>query len=122
MTSNQSHLDATDRRQHRRRQTFMPGTVTVAGRPPIRCVIRNISDGGALLVLEKPQSLPYGFLLEIDGQDDIYGCEIRHHYGLKVGVEFVDTTSIQDGNQQYYGGEIGPWAETNISAQALNWP
>ena len=122
MTTIQKHIDSADRRQHRRRQTFMPGTVTVAGRTTLRCVIRNISDGGALIVLEQPQILPYGFLLEIDGQDDVYNCEIRHHHGVKIGVEFVTFAAFYDGNGPLYGGEIGSWVETSNHMPELNWP
>ena len=119
MTSHASHPE---KRQFGRRQTFLHGWVKIPGRPSVTCVIRNMSDGGALLIFDKPECLPFGFLLDIDGKGQTFGCEVRHHYGAKVGVEFVDIATIQQGSNGSYGGEVGSWIETSCLMQPPNWP
>lgn len=105
-----------ERRQFGRRPTFQHGWVKIPGRPPITCVLRNMSEGGALLMFDQPQCLPYAFIMEVDGTGLTYGCEVRHHYGVKVGVEFVDMATILDGvrSENSYGGDVGSWIESSL--------
>jgi hypothetical protein len=74
------------------------------------CVIRNLSDGGALLEFQREETLPYHFILTIEGTNDVRGCEVRHAYGQSTGVAFVDVASIQVGRASY-GGEVGSWVD-----------
>lgn len=84
-----------ERRQFGRRPTYMHGWVKLPGRPPVTCVIRNISEGGALLAFDTQQTLPFEFLLDIEGFDLTVGCEVRHHYGDRVGVAFIETDLVK---------------------------
>ena len=111
-----------ERRQFGRRPTFQHGWVKIPGRPPITCVLRNMSEGGALLMFEQPQCLPYAFIMEVDGTGLTYGCEVRHHYGVKVGVEFVDVATIQQARNGSHDGTVGSWIETSTMMQPPNWP
>ena len=116
------HSTFSEKRQFGRRPTFQHGWVKIPGRPPLACVLRNMSDGGALLIFDTPQCLPFGFLLDIEGKQQTYGCEVRHHYGVKVGVEFVDVATIQQSRNGSYDGTVGSWIETSTMMQPPNWP
>lgn len=93
------HLNI-DRRQFGRRTTHTLGRIKLPGRPALSCLLKNISDGGALLVFDKPVWLPFAFLLMTEGDSRTFGCEVRHHYGVRVGVEFVDEALIPADSQQ----------------------
>ena len=101
-----------DRRRTPRRETNLAGVVKFYGRADIACTIRNLSDGGALIVFAIPQSLPHSFFLTIKGASAPFGCEVRHHYGVSAGVEFVDVARVSIEGTATYGGEVGNWIET----------
>ena len=98
-----------ERRQFGRRHTQDRGWIALPGRPALPCVIRNISEGGALLVFERTELLPFAFVLTIEGSNKDYGCEIRHHYGDRVGIGFVDLAIIGEIVRASYGGTVGSW-------------
>ena len=100
-----------DRRQFGRRHTHVTGQIKVPGRATLTCIVRNISDGGALLVFQRPEWVPFGFLLTLDGEDKTYGCEVRHHFGERVGVAFVDISVIQGAGVAPGGGELAHWSK-----------
>ena len=47
-----------------------------------------------MLVFDRAELLPFGFFLTIEGEKTVYGCEVRHHFGERVGVAFVDISLI----------------------------
>lgn len=98
-----------ERRQFGRRRTHNHGWVKLPGRPAVPCVIRNVSDGGALLVFDRSETLPFAFLLTIEGEDKTYGCEVRHHYGERVGVAFVDVALVNACIDAAAGTGTGSW-------------
>ena len=79
-----------DMRQFGRRQTNLQGWISVAGRPRLSCIVRDISVGGALLEFEKPSWMPYNFKLTIDATRFVTWCEVRHHRANAVGVRFIE--------------------------------
>jgi len=80
-----------NRRQFGRRETSRGAVATIAGNVAISVVIRNISEGGALL------SFPDGFVpdkpfrLAVDKTDFNLFCEVRHHGAYGVGVRFLNS-------------------------------
>jgi methyl-accepting chemotaxis protein len=86
--------DHSERRQFGRRNTYTLGHVQLPGRRSIACIVRNMSEAGALLMFERPEWLPFGFFLTLEGDNKKYACEVRHHYGERVGIEFVDAAVI----------------------------
>ncbi len=78
-----------DRRQFGRRNTRLHGWVVVEGRPRMACLVRNVSDGGALLEFPAPKSMPFRFTLVIDCKGFEALCETRHHKDHWMGVRFV---------------------------------
>lgn len=77
-----------EKRQFGRRRTSAHGWVRVPGRPPIACIVRNVSDGGALVELEDARSLPYQFRLVVPSLGIDRDCEPRHLRANQLGVEF----------------------------------
>ena len=78
-----------DRRQFGRRKTNLHAWIEVQGRPRLPCVVKDISIGGALLALDKPQWLPYNFKLHIEATRFVSWCEVRHQSPGAVGVRFL---------------------------------
>ena len=52
-------------------------------------MVKNISIGGALLGLEKPQWLPYNFKLHVEATRFVSWCEVRHQHQDAIGVRFL---------------------------------
>ncbi len=82
--------DHAEKRQFGRRDTNMRGWVRVAGRPPISCVVRDLSQGGALLEFMEDTWLPFGFRLTTECKQVDRYCEPRHKNGTRIGVQFVE--------------------------------
>ncbi len=105
-----------ERRQFGRRAAYLHGWIRLQGRPAITCVLRNISQGGALLTFDHEPALPFEFLLEIDGWDLTVGCEVRHHFGRRVGVAFIDTALVHE-NASSNHSEKASWITSKIAAR-----
>jgi PilZ domain len=82
------------RRQFGRRDTNVRATALVPGYAPIVCELRNVSEGGALLVFEGVTVPSRPFRLLIDGTDLSLPCEVRHSGKNGTGVRFL---SLQAG-------------------------
>lgn len=114
MTTNDN---VSERRQFGRRHTHTLGRIKLPGRGTLPCIVRNLSDGGALLVFEKPEWLPFGFLLTLEGEQKTYACEIRHHYGERVGIEFVDAAVIAPYIHATASDNEGSWIAPNSTSR-----
>ena len=76
--------------RERRARVFKKGKMVFQnGLRSIPCVVRNISDGGALLEFEQAYMLPKEFDLHIDLEDYEVTCERRWEEGLRCGVQFI---------------------------------
>ncbi|WP_420411331.1 PilZ domain-containing protein [Roseibium sp.] len=53
------------------------------------CIVRNLSEGGALLQFETAFMSPPQFDLHIDLENFEVSCEKRWEDGLKIGVQFI---------------------------------
>lgn len=81
---------SSERRGFGRRRTHLHAFVHAVGRSPIPCLVRNISDQGALLELEHPGRLPSYFTLKIAADGFSADCEIRHKTEHGAGVFFCN--------------------------------
>ena len=77
-----------ERRQFGRRQTLLHAMITGRGRPPIACIVRDLSVSGARIEVEAPAWLPSRFRLIVEGTLKTE-CEIVHRSTDAVGVRFV---------------------------------
>jgi hypothetical protein len=63
-------------------------------RTPIPCVIRNISEGGALLTLDEPVPLPRRIYLTLSKGAQVLECEVRWRNSNRMfGVRFSGSNS-----------------------------
>jgi hypothetical protein len=63
-------------------------------RSPINCVIRNVSEGGALLALDRPVQLPKRIYLTLSKGAQVLECEVRWRSSNRLfGVRFSPNNS-----------------------------
>ncbi len=79
---------APERRIQRRRRVIKGGKVVFNnGQSVIDCSVRDLSEGGAKLLLRDPIILPHDFQLQmLDGR--LIPCELRWARNGAVGVKF----------------------------------
>jgi hypothetical protein len=77
-----------DRRASPRRVVDCPGSIVCEGSAqPLDCVVADISDGGARLVVASP--VPEEFLLRLnDGTDAVHKCRVVWRLDDELGAEF----------------------------------
>ena len=90
----QSIENGADRRAFGRRDTHMAATVRTANHTYYDCVIRDISEGGALLEFTAPVQVSGRLWMSCKGLgQDIIG-EVRHVQGNRAGVQFARNISL----------------------------
>ncbi len=83
-------LRRVERRAFGRRKTSLRAKAMMPGRAVVYCVIRNLSETGALLDFgDDHVRLPYRFELEIEGFGLKLNCEPRHDTDAGTGVRFL---------------------------------
>jgi hypothetical protein len=76
--------------RERRARVFKKGKMVFQhGLRSIPCIVRNLSDNGALLEFEQAYMLPREFDLHIDLENYEVTCERRWEEGLRCGVQFI---------------------------------
>ena len=78
-----------ERRQFGRRQTCVHAAILPRGRPVIPCVMRDVSEVGALLEVAHPEWLPTRFRLIVEALGIEGDCEIVRRTDVAVGVRFM---------------------------------
>jgi hypothetical protein len=77
----------TDNRTAPRQRTFKGGSISLPG-AIIECIIRNLSDTGAMIELADPLALPDEFTLIIKPELLKRSCELAWRRGNRIGVHF----------------------------------
>ncbi|MEO6013428.1 MAG: PilZ domain-containing protein [Devosia sp.] len=78
-----------DKRRFLRRRTLKGAHIVFhEGRSTISCLVRNLSDLGALLRVESPIGIPDIFTLVIPGELQREAHVVRRS-GTEIGVEFI---------------------------------
>lgn len=78
-----------ERRRAPRLRSLLGGRVSFNQRnSTLDCVVRNLSEDGALLVVSDAVALPNAFDLDIARQQRSYIARIRWRHGERVGVAF----------------------------------
>ena len=79
----------TERRKAQRLRSLLGGRVSFnQSHSTLDCVVRNLSDDGALLLVSDAVALPNAFDLEIARKQRSYTARIRWRDGERVGVAF----------------------------------
>jgi hypothetical protein len=76
-----------ERRKLRRRRMFVDAKIGFASRFRLTCLVHNISDAGAKLVLRVDAEVPPEFLLRYHGKQVL--ARLRWRSGNVIGVEFA---------------------------------
>jgi hypothetical protein len=106
-----------ERRQFGRRETFIHGMLYVPSRPPVACVVRNVSERGALLEVHLKWTLPYRVRLVVEAKRlDIY-CAVRHHGTHGIGVEFIGEAPVNLLDDQQRGDMSNLVAAPELAAR-----
>ena len=83
-----------DRRAFGRRDTHMAATVRTANHTYYDCVIRDISEGGALLEFPAPVQVSGRLWMSFKGSGQEIIGEVRHVQGNRAGVQFARNISL----------------------------
>lgn len=90
-------MQPSDKRVFGRRESCIHAVVRIPGRGPEPCVVRNFSDGGALIEFAIEIDPPFRFRLVIEAKGVDALCEVRHKRGKAIGIRFVgDDAERQD--------------------------
>jgi len=76
-----------ERRQAPRQRTFKTGSITLP-HGIVECLIRNISETGALLEFLEPPLIPDDFDLLVKPEMTRVQCRVARRKALRMGVEF----------------------------------
>ena len=78
-----------ERRQFGRRRTNVQGLISLRGRIAMGCIVRNLSQGGALLEVTRPEFLPGRFRLLLEAASFETDCEVVRRSPNGIGVRFL---------------------------------
>jgi len=92
-----SRVDPVERRSFGRRRRHLQAFINAPGRPPMACIVRNISEAGALLELDHTYRLPTFFTIRIDSDRFSENCELRHTTDHGAGVFFLNVKVARGG-------------------------
>lgn len=88
-------LEAAER--ERRQRVLKRGTASYANRSiTVGCVVRDLSSGGAKIMLDQPLPLPDHFTLEIPMDGITADCEVRWRNGDLIGAQFMGEVLIEE--------------------------
>jgi PilZ domain len=79
----------TEKRRFPRLRTLKGGLILFGLAPAIDCVIRNLSEAGAQLVVQTPVGIPDEFTLLIKPELTKRACRVVWRKADKIGVRFV---------------------------------
>jgi hypothetical protein len=77
-----------DKRARQRQRTFKGGSVSWTGGVSVDCIIRNLSETGALLELSNANGIPDTFTLIIKPELLKRSCQIAWRSESRFGVRF----------------------------------
>ena len=72
-----------------RLRTFKGGLIIFALAPPVNCLIRNLSETGAVLDVERPGDIPDEFSLLIKPEFVKRNCRVAWRSAKHIGIQFV---------------------------------
>ncbi|MAW78652.1 MAG: hypothetical protein CMI63_00295 [Parvularcula sp.] len=83
--------------REKREAVFRPGKIYLSKSDQVRCVIRNVSDGGAYVHLEGMQPLPPIVMLRFDQTGVVKKARVAWQNEIEAGLAFMkDMTPGRD--------------------------
>ncbi len=83
-----------ERRRFPRIKVFKGAKVILAGRPPVVCTVRDLSNHGAGLQFRSTADLPAEFDLSFDTGGMVRQCRVAWQTRTAVGVSFQQLTEL----------------------------
>jgi hypothetical protein len=77
-----------ERREFGRRLVAFPGVIHLGCRPSVDCLVKDVSNHGAMLEVDRRAWLPGKFNLVVPGKFDLW-CQLVHRTGDFSGVRFT---------------------------------
>jgi hypothetical protein len=78
-----------DRRRSKRLKSFLQGLVYIdKRRGAMNCVIRDLSDMGARMILSETVAIPDIVSLHIPQKDETYRARVKWRHGDEIGLAF----------------------------------
>jgi hypothetical protein len=85
-----------NKRKSQRRPMRYTAWIAQKGKPLLGCVVADISDSGARLNVEEPDSLPDQFMLVLSRRGDAQRkCRVVWRKKRQIGVEFSNSRSAK---------------------------
>jgi hypothetical protein len=78
-----------ERRKHQRRKTFKGASISRDRGTRLACIVRNLSEGGACLEVDRPNELPENFTLTIRPECVRHSCHIAWRTATHAGVQLL---------------------------------
>jgi hypothetical protein len=102
-----------DKRKHLRRHFHYRAQVDCCDGTPVRdCLISDISESGARLTIEAPESLAHQFaLLLADGGKARRWCSVAWRSDTQIGVRFMPAPTTKSASQEV--AKLDARADTN---------
>ena len=92
-----------------RDSVFRPGKIYLSKTDHVRCVIRNVSDGGAYLYLEGFNPLPPVVVIRFDQTGVIKKARVAWQHETEVGLAYIqDLTPGRAGPDPHETGSTAP--------------
>lgn len=107
-------IASAERRQFGRVESSTRGWIIVPDRPPLQCIVRNLSLQGALLEVKLPPWLPRAFRLEVESARLKTYCEVRHTSEGAIGVKFVEGLPLQQQPPAFQAGQPAPASSAGV--------
>jgi len=84
-------MDAESKRHSERKRVLRGGKIILGNlMSTFECKLRNVSDKGALLIIDNAANVPDTFYLAIDFQPGRRPCRVAWRKMNQIGVEFLE--------------------------------
>lgn len=92
--------------REKREAVFRPGKIYLSKTDQVRCVIRNVSDGGAYVHLEGMQPLPPIVMLRFEQTGIVKKARVAWQHEIEAGLAFMK--DMKRGDEAPEPGEKPP--------------
>ena len=100
--------EADHRPRSARRRVLKSGTISFDLGTSIDCVVRNVSETGALLEIESPVGIPNKFLLVIIKEKIARNCSVIWRSARQIGVRFDRETALKSQKPSVFAKKCAP--------------
>ena len=97
-----SNAQSNEKRRSPRRAALMPAVIFYPNQNEhVACMVRDLSQDGALLELPMAKELPMVFWLRLEGETTLRFCTVAWHSENYLGVEFSEQITERRRNERW---------------------